>query len=319
MPEASPLLIDVKFDSLRKFDSFANNFDGRKVFDLNNDKNLPDIFYGVKYALVWKPDISLFDRLPDLEVLFSAGAGVDHILQSGFIPDVPIIRFVDHTLTTRMSEWVCLQCLIHLRQQRVYDRLQKEHHWKELPQPQASEMNVGIMGLGTLGLDSAKKLKALGFNILGWSRSKKQIDGIECFGEDELSSFLNKTDFLVGLLPLTTDTKGIFCESLFKQLRLNDEIASPVFINAGRGGSQIESDIVNCLNDGSLKGASLDVFENEPLSKDSPLWDFEQVIITPHMAATSDLSALAQYVSLQVSRYENGLELENIVDRNSGY
>jgi len=316
---SSPLLIDIKFENSRKFDRLRSTLGGREVIDINDGGDHPEAFPGVHYALVWKPDGKLFTRLPDLTVLFSLGAGVDHIFQSDYLPDVPIVRFVDHTLTTRMSEWVCLQCLMHLRQQRSYDRQQRERLWQELPQPQASDITVGIMGLGELGRDAARKLKTLGFNVIGWSRSGRPVDGIEVFGAGRLDPFLSSTHMLVGLLPLTSETRGIFNRDVFSKLHRHEEIASPVFINAGRGGSQVEADIIACLEDGTLGSVSLDVFEQEPLAEDSPLWGFEQAILTPHAAAVSDIEALGHYVARQIARFEAGEALENVVDRSLGY
>lgn len=314
----SPLLVDVKFDTTRKYDGFEAGVKGRPIVNLNKGETVQD-YSKIKYALVWKPDPKLLRQLTNLEILFSAGAGVDHIFENGPIPDVPIVRFVDPSLTTRMSEWICLQCLSHLRQTYKYKNAQNTRVWEELPQPEAKEISVGIMGLGMLGQDSAKKLHTLGFKINGWSRTKKNIEGITCFGGDELDLFLSKTDFLVGLLPLTKETTHLFDRALFKKLARNDEIASPVFINGGRGGSQIEEDIIDSLKDGTLGGVSLDVFETEPLDPSSALWQFDNAILTPHVAAISDVAALGAYVENQIIRYETGKELENLVDRNAGY
>jgi len=313
----SPVAIEINYDYSREAHFFADIINDREVIHLKTQSDAD--LSKVKYALVWKPDPILFSRMPDLEVLFSLGAGVDHVLTLPVAPDIPIVRFVDHNLTTRMSEWICLQCLMHLRQQRDYDARQKNHKWDELYQPVASDICVGIMGMGTLGQDAAGKLKTLGFEVAGWSRSRKQIEGITCYDGGELDNFLGKTDFLVGLLPLTDETTGIFNRQLFGKLQKNGKLGGPVFINAGRGGSQVEADIVDCLTEGTLKGASLDVFEKEPLSGDSALWDFDNVIITPHAAAVSSLDALARHVANQIERYEQGQELEYLVDRSRGY
>ncbi len=317
MSEKSPILVSVQFDGNRTGENLSNSLN-RSVIDWTKaDK--PTSLAGVKYALVWKIDPDLFDRMPDLEVIFSAGAGVDKIMEATHLPDVPIVRFVDDTLTNRMSEWVCLQCLMHLRQQRTYDQLQDNREWKELPQPQASEINVGIMGLGVLGQDAARKLKMLGFGVRGWSRTKKSIEGLTCFDQNETDAFLEETDFLVGLLPLTPDTESFFDRSVFQKLRKHADLKSPVFINAGRGRSQNEKDVLACLQDGTLGGASLDVFQTEPLPKDSELWNVAGLIITPHAAATSDISALGRHVEKQIARHEAGEMLENVVDRKLGY
>jgi len=291
--------------------------DGRKVIDLNENPAIS--LEEIKYALVWKPDAKLFHKLPALEVLFSAGAGVDHIFQASSVPDIPIVRFVDHSLTTQMSEWVCLQCLMHLRRQRDYDRLQKNHIWKEVTQPAANDITVGIMGLGELGKDAAQKLNALGFKVAGWSRSKKAIDNVDCYGNNELDKFLAQTDILLGLLPFTPQTKGIYNRAMFEKLNRDNQLGGPVFINAGRGGSHVETDIIACLRDETLSAVSLDVFEIEPLPQDSPLWNFENAILTPHSAAVTDIDALGKHLAHQLERYESGLPLEHIVDRKSGY
>ena len=315
----STLLLSVDFTAAEKLGSIHDGLDGRPVVDWAKGER-PDSLAGVKYALVWEFDHDLFDRMPDLEVIFSAGAGVDKVLSNPALPKgIPIVRFVDHSLTTRMSEWICMQCLNHLRQQKYYDANQKEATWNETPQPQASDVNVGIMGLGVLGQDAARKLQTLGFNVLGWSRSQKEIEGIKCFDENGLDEFLNQSHYLVGLLPLTPGTTGMFNRELFSKLAKHPVLSSPVFINGGRGKSQVETDIVSCLEDGTLGAVSLDVFENEPLSPDSPLWHFDNAYIFPHVAASSDVMSLGRYVDGQIKRYENGEGLENLVDLSLGY
>ena len=321
MSGKSPLLVAMEMSSIRSIDRLTSGMGGRDVVFVK-DRPDEEIFHDVKYALVWKPDAKLFSRLPDLEVIFSVGAGVDHIFACDDVPDVPIVRFVDPDLTTRMSEWTCLQALSHLRQAPAYSRFQREHRWHELSQPQAREITIGIMGMGELGSDAAAKLSTLGFRVIGWSRSGKssrEVAGVEMFNTHRLEAFLRQTNMLIGLLPLTEDTIGIFNRKVFSMLERHEEIASPVFINAGRGGSQSEADIVSCLRDGTLGGVSLDVFEEEPLDADSLLWDFDNAILTPHAAAVSDMANMARHVSAQISRYEAGEPLQFLVDRNRGY
>lgn len=317
--DKSTLLLSVDFSAAEKLGSIHDGLDGRPVVDWTKGQR-PDSLAGIKYALVWEFDSDLFDRMPDLEVIFSAGAGVDKVLSNPALPKgIPIVRFVDHSLTTRMSEWVVMQCLNHLRQQKAYDAAQQNSQWQDLPQPQASDVTVGIMGLGVLGQDAAHKLNTLGFNVLGWSRTLKTIDGVECYDESGLDTFLSKCHYLVGLLPLTAETTGIFNRSLFAKLAKHPVLASPVFINGGRGKSQVEAEIASCLEDGTLGGVSLDVFESEPLSSDSPLWQFENAYIFPHVAANSDVASLGKYVDGQIKRYEAGEGLENLVDLSLGY
>ncbi len=315
-PAAGAVVVDLKFGRQEMEAALQEAFRERVVLqaaDKDRDLSL------AHYAVVWKPDPDLFHRAPNLKVLFSGGAGVDHLLAIDGLPDLPIVRFVDESLTTRMSEWVVLQCLSHLRQVPAYSRQQRERLWRELPQPEARDVTVGIMGLGVLGQDSAIKLKMMGFNVVGWSRTKKVLDGIETFEGSELDAFLSRTDILVGLLPLTADTRGIFDRRLFGKLRKGGALGSPVFINAGRGGSQVETDLLAALQDGTLRGASLDVFESEPHPAEGPFWTRENVIITPHAASASDMRALFRQVERQIDRFEGGQPLEHLVDRKTGY
>ncbi|MCD1265078.1 glyoxylate/hydroxypyruvate reductase A [Shinella sumterensis] len=319
MHTKSPVIIDLKFDQEQVAAALKGAFPDREVINLLHPASRKRDLSGVEYAVVWRPGADLFERAKDLKVVFSGGAGVDHVLNLPGLPDVPLVRFVDETLTTRMSEWVVMQCLLHLRQHAAYEALRRERVWRELDQPEAGDMTVGIMGFGVLGQDAARKLKTLGFNVIGWSKSGRAVKGFEVFDEAGLNTFLAKTDVLVGLLPLTPDTKGIFNTGLFTRLSRKGPFGAPVFINAGRGGSQVEADIVASINDGTLRGASLDVFEQEPLPLESPFWAMDKVFLTPHAAAASDVGALFDHVAIQIARYESGKPLEHLVDRSAGY
>lgn len=274
----------------------------------------------VDYAFVWLPPPGELARFPNLKVIFSMGAGVDHVFADPNLPDVPIVRVVDENLTMRMTEWVVMNVLLHHRQFRAYDVQNSKAEWLEREQPGADEVRVGVMGLGVIGADSALRLRDLGFQVAGWSNSRKDIAGIESFaGESEKQEFLNRTDILINLLPLTPQTQGLIDEKLIGSLARNGAISGPVIINAGRGGSQVEADIIGCLNDGSLAGASLDVFETEPLPAESPLWANPNVFITPHVAAVSDPVSISTYVAKQITRFEQGKPLQNVVDPNTRY
>ena len=316
----SPLLIDLKFSDRRALAAaLERHFTDREVIDFADQDNAGRDLADCRYAVLWKPDADLFQRARNLEVLFSGGAGVDKVLALGGLPDVPLVRFVDPSLTRRMSEYVVLQCLWHLRRGNAYRVSQQGRCWEPLPQPEACEVTVGVMGLGELGRDAAEKLKMMGFNVIGWSRSSKVVDGIETFDATGRDAFLARTDILVGLLPLTAETAGLFDLALFEKLRRDGPFGAPAFINAGRGGSQVEVDIVTALDRGVLGGASLDVFETEPLSEDSPLWTRDNVVITPHVAADTDIEALFAHVKSQIVRFERGEPLGHVVDRDRGY
>lgn len=319
MTAKSPVIVDLKFIPREVEDGLKGAFPGREVLNLADPQHKGRDLSGIDYAVVWKSDPDLFFRAPDLKVVFSGGAGVDHVLTLPGLPDVPLVRFVDRSLTTRMSEWVVMNCLMHLRQHRAYEARAKAHVWEDLSQPEAADVTVGVMGLGILGQDAIRKLGVMGFKTIGWSRSQKTIDGVKTFAGDELDAFLGKTDFLVSLLPLTAETKGILNAALFSKLSRNGPFGAPVVINGGRGGSQVSADIIAALQSGVLGGASLDVFEQEPLDRDSPFWDMDNVYVTPHVAASSDVKALFVHAEQQMDRFEGGLQLEHLVDRKAGY
>ncbi|CUA89477.1 Phosphoglycerate dehydrogenase or related dehydrogenase [Chelatococcus sambhunathii] len=275
----------------------------------------------VTYAVAWKHPPGAFRGLPNLEAIFSLGAGVDHLMGDPDLPDVPITRVVDDDLTNRMSEYVVLHCLMHLRQQRRYDAQQRAHMWEDdRHQPAARDVRVGVMGLGVLGQDAARKLAFMGFDVAGWSRTPKDCPGLQVFtGEAERAAFLARTDILVLLLPLTPETHGIANYALFKGLARGGRLGGPVFVNAGRGGLQVEEDILRALDDGTLMAASLDVFETEPLPDSSRFWDHPSVIVTPHNAAMSDPDSIIRLVARQIACFEAGEPLEHLVDRQRGY
>ncbi|NNM73781.1 2-hydroxyacid dehydrogenase [Enterovirga aerilata] len=275
----------------------------------------------IRYVASWKHTPTSLAGLPQLEAIFSLGAGVDHLIGDPQLPKVPIVRVVDEDLTERMSEYVVLHCLMHLRRQKQYDAQQRERRWyDDRDQPSARELRVGLLGLGVLGGDAARKLKVMGFDVAGWSRSPKAIEGIRSFaGEAELDAFLGRTDILVCLLPLTPATRGILNRALFAKLARDGRLGGPILINAGRGGLQVEDDILDSLDDGTLKAATLDVFATEPLPASSPLWTHPGVTITPHNAATSDPDAIAASIARHIRRHEAGEPWRDVVDPAVGY
>ncbi|MGN6683788.1 MAG: 2-hydroxyacid dehydrogenase [Devosia sp.] len=272
----------------------------------------------VDYIFVWKPKPDAFDGLTNLKAVLSLGAGVDALLKHPRLPDAPIVRFVDADLTQRMSDYVVASVTMHQRLFTRFKRDQAARRWTQLYPPAAGETNVGIMGLGVLGVDAAQKLVGLGFSVLGWSRSPKQIAGVRTFAGDALDAFLSETDILCCLLPLTPDTTGILNYGLFKTLRRKLD-GGPVIVNAARGGHQVEADIVRALTDGTLGAASLDVFESEPLSPQSPLWALDNAYLTPHIAAISNIDAGVTYFAAIIGAHEKGEALPNVVDRQRGY
>jgi glyoxylate/hydroxypyruvate reductase A len=274
----------------------------------------------VAYACAWMPPHGVMATFPNLKAIFSLGAGVDHLLADPLLPNVPVVRIVDPDLTMRMTEYVTLHVLLHHRRQRLYDAQQRERRWRDHEQPSASEVTVGIMGFGALGRAAAATLKELGFNVVVWSRTPRPAADVAMFhGYDGLDAFLARSEILVVLLPHTPATEGILDLALLRKLKRDGALGGAYLINAGRGKLQVDADILAALEEGSLAGASLDVFPLEPLPNDSALWSHPNVIITPHNAAASVPRTIVTNVLAQIDRYESGLALENVAGRGAGY
>jgi glyoxylate/hydroxypyruvate reductase A len=271
----------------------------------------------IDYALTFRPPRGLLSALPNLKVVFSLGAGVDGILADPDYPrQVPLVRFVDRTLSREMAQYCVLHVLMHYRMQRFFDRAQAERKWRQALLPKrAEDTRVGILGLGEIGSIAAERLRDLDFSVAGWSRTRRNVQGVESFaGQDEFAAFLSRTDILICLLPLTPDTRGILNAKLFAQLPKDAFV-----INVARGGHLVEEDLIAALDSGHLSGATLDVFNTEPLPEESPLWVHPKITVTPHVAAISEPRVAAQYVADRIARFERGEPLDNVVDPACGY
>src|SRR5689334_21335538 len=273
----------------------------------------------VRYAAVWKPKPGALADFPKLEVIFNLGAGVDAVVADLTLPPVPLVRVAVDDLTRRMTEYVVMHVLMHHRRQGYYAESQRNRVWAPKLQWAARDLRVGIMGMGVLGRDAAEVLARIGFDVAGWSNTPKTIAGIACYAGPQLGEFLARTDVLVCLLPLTPQTRGILNRATFGKLARDGRLGAPVIINAGRGGLQVEDDILACLDDGTLAAATLDVFHAEPLPADSPFWTHPKVTLSPHNAADTDPEAISLYVAEQIARHERGGALDNLVDRKAGY
>ena len=275
----------------------------------------------IRYAVAWLPPPDVLRSLPNLDVIFSLGAGVDAILSDPTLPEAtPIVRVNEPDLTMRMTEYVVLHVLMHHRQQRRLDDNQHRKIWDSFPTHGANDLAVGIMGLGVMGSDAAARLRDLGFKVAGWSRNRRRIEGVHCYaGDAEFDSFLRRTDILVSLLPHTPATTGIINRDLIRKLSRKGPFGAPIIINAGRGKQQVAADILAALDAGELNAVTLDVFETEPLPENSPLWTHPRVTVTPHCAADSDPETITAYVLGQIRRHQAGKALENVVDRARGY
>jgi len=270
----------------------------------------------IDYALVWRPEPGFLASLPSLRLILSLGAGVDHLLGDPRLPrHLPIVRLVDPHMTNAMSEFVVLQVLRLHRRDLDYRAQQEAGVWRELDQPNAAERRVGILGLGELGQDAAKKLKALGFDVAGWSRSGKAVAEVGSYaGSAGLAPLLGRSEILVCLLPLTAETEGILNARTLALLP-----RGAALVNVARGAHLVEEDLLAALASGQISAAVLDVFRDEPLPAGHPFWHHPRVVVTPHVAAFTNPSTAAPIILDNIRRFEEGLPLLNRVDPARGY
>ena len=270
----------------------------------------------VEVALVAKPPPGALAGLPGLKLVQSLWMGVDGLLADPTLPRrAPIARLVDPGMVAAMSETVLARVLDWHRHLFRYRAQQSGREWKSLPQYLACDRTVGLLGLGELGRDAAAKLRALGFNVCGWSRSPKRIEGVACFhGERGLTEVLVRSGALVCLLPLTAATRGILNGRTLAELP-----EGACVINLARGAHVVDRDLRAALDSGRLAHAYLDVFETEPLPADHPFWSHPAVSVTPHIAAlTEPRTALAKVVA-NIERVRRGERPDALVDVAAGY
>jgi glyoxylate/hydroxypyruvate reductase A len=270
----------------------------------------------IDYALVWRPEPGLLASLPNLKLILSLGAGVDHILCDPQLPPgVPIVRLVDPSMTDAMSEYVVLQVLRLHRRDLDYRMQQEARIWRELEHKNAAERGVGILGFGELGQDAGRKLRGLGFDVAFWSRTEKTVPGFACYaGSDGLRLLLERSEILLCLLPLTAETEGILNRATFARLP-----RGAALINAARGRHLIEEDLITALASGQLSAAVLDVFRDEPLPPEHPFWAHPRIVVTPHIAALTNPTTAAPIILDNIRRFEQGRPLLHRIDPARGY
>ena len=270
----------------------------------------------IDIAVVALPPPGLLKTFPNLKAILSMWAGVEVMLRDPDLPrDVPLGRLVDRAMTRDMTHHVVHWVLHYHRDVHRYAEQQRQGKWKSHRYPEAADRRVGILGLGALGGAAARALADLGFSVAGWATHPKSIEGVEAFlGDDGLIPFLERTDILVSLLPLTPATEGIINRATLAQLPKGAYI-----INAGRGGSVVDDDLIAALDSGHIAGASLDVFRTEPLPADHPFWRHPGVALTPHIASHTTPRTAAREVALDIRRIAAGEKPRNLVDLDRGY
>ncbi len=252
----------------------------------------------------------------NLKAIQSTWAGVNHLLADSNLPfDRPLARMVDQGLTVSMTEFIVLHVLDSARDGPQLRAAQRAGQWLDLDPVAPRTITVAVLGLGTLGADAGTRLAGLGFTVRGWSRSRKEIAGIESFaGGDGLRECLSGAHILVCLLPLTDDTRGILNAATFAPLARGG-----VLIHAARGAHLVEADLLAALQSGQLSRAVLDVFATEPLPADHPFWRHPRVTVTPHVAAITRPGTGAADIVENYRRALAGERLINQVDRAKGY
>jgi len=270
----------------------------------------------ISYAIVWNPPLGMFQEFPNLRCVASVGAGVSHILKDKAYPkDVPIIRCVNERLRLRMAEYIALHVLRFHRGLPEVEEAHAGRNWGQYIAPLANEINVGILGIGSFGSFAAKKLLALGYSVLGFSRRKKEIEGVMTYsGDKQFYEFLSKVNILVCLLPQTPLTEDILCKRTLNALPDNSYL-----INIGRGECLVEDDLIDALNSKKLNRATLDVFRQEPLPTNHPFWSHPKVLVTCHSAGVIDPAIGGVTIANNIKAFIRGDHIPDIVDIEQGY
>jgi glyoxylate/hydroxypyruvate reductase A len=268
------------------------------------------------YAVLWAPAPALLEQLRQVKAVFLMGAGVDALLRFGdALPDVPIVRLGDAGMGVQMAEYVSHAVLRYFRRFDEYERLARRGEWKPLPQYCKDDFTVGVMGMGKLGMPVIEALRHFGFPVRGWSRSPKDVPGVESFaGMAQLDGFLAGTRALVCMLPLTPETSN-----LLDRRNLGKLPQGAFLVNVARGAIVAEPDLLALIQSGHLCGATLDVFRNEPLPPQHPFWLEPRITITPHISALTIRHDAVVQIAAKIDALEQGQPVDDVVDRNRGY
>lgn len=271
------------------------------------------------YAVLWAPPAELFATQRNLKAIFNIGAGADRVLEipglEQLIKGVPVVRLNDAGMAVQMAEYVCHALIRHTREFAAYDEQQKQCEWKTRPAIEREAWPVGVMGLGEIGARVAQSVAGFGYPTFGWSRTAKTLPGICTFaGSQELDAFLGQVRVLVCVLALTDETRGILNARMLGKLKPNGYL-----INVARGAHLVESELISMLDHGQLAGATLDVFQEEPLVPMHPFWLHPKITLTPHISAiTQREESVAQIVG-KMRALERGESIAGVIRWTRGY
>ena len=271
-------------------------------------------------AIIGMIEPSAVQGLTLLEWLQIPWAGVEQYVQRAVLPQKTILTNASGAYGISVAEHMVALTLALSCHLDIYLRQQGQHVWKQHGRELfIGESTVLVLGLGDIGANYAKRMKSLGAYVIEISRSRKDRQDFcdESCIIDDLDSVIGRADVIAVALPGGDDTYHLLGEAQFKKMKKG------VFIlNAGRGSVIDTGALIIALREGAVGGAGLDVFEEEPLQK-SPLWDMQNVIITPHVAGKMEdgfnRKKVLELCANNLYRYTHGLDLMHVVDRDKGY
>ena len=267
-------------------------------------------------AIGWAPPTDFFTRHPSLSAFYSAAAGIEHVLKNPSLPsELPIIRLEDAGMGLQMVEY-CLHEVFRQRgRHRDYEQQREQKIWRELVPFGRQTMRIGVFGVGVLGAQVARAFSTLGYPVCGYTRQPKVMAGINVLhGTDALAAFLARSDVLIMLAPLTAATARIINPETLAQLP-----RGAYLINVARGGLIDDDALLRALDSGQLSGASLDVFQTEPLPTTHAYWTHPKVRMTPHISAITEVESSADQVVAKIRDCAVGRSVSGVVDRLLGY
>ena len=292
--------------------SLRKKFFSHKIFTLDQNVSLDKI----EVALVWNLPDNILKKLKNLKIIFSLGAGVDHILKLPSYKNTPIIRIQDPNMRSRMLNHVLAQILIYQLKLTEYNKAQQKNIWLDERHTSLNkDLTIGVLGVGYLGKFIANKLKSLNYNVIGYKNTISAAKySIPIYYKKSLKTFLKLSDIIVSVLPATKETRDLINKSFLNQMKKKS-----LLINIGRGSSLNEMDLLKHIKQNNFFFASLDVFKKEPLPKNSKLWKNQNITVTPHVAAITDVDSSINYIFSKFEQFRTKGKIKSDVKIKNGY